>query len=138
MNVEPERGQIRSLTERLQPWAKYRGRADLIPVTDRPDLPDATVARDLGGRLIVFAQLTAIQEVRLKWEGREIDTIPSDDEIAAWLAWIVIETIISEDARALGETATVTVEGVEMSDTSVVFRLRVVSRIAESAETRID
>jgi hypothetical protein len=80
------------LSERICPWAKYRDRADLIPVEDsRTDLPDVTVAGDGRGRRLVFAKVTAIQTIRNEWAGREIDSIPSDEEIAAWLAWAAVE-----------------------------------------------
>ena len=88
---------IRSLTERLQPWAKYRGRGKVIQVEDMPANPQVIVGQDPdgihgpAGGIVVFVQTSALQEIRLKWQGREIDTIPSDDEVAAWLIWIVLD-----------------------------------------------
>lgn len=88
-------GKLIDLTERLIPWAKYRGRARLVEVED-PKLPDVTVAREPSangtGGLVVFIRPQALWDVRQTWpHGRQIDSIPSDDEIAAWLAHIVID-----------------------------------------------
>lgn len=86
---------LRDLTERIVPWARFRGRASLTVVQDAPDdLPDVTVAKDSTdpARVIVFIRPEARQAVRNEWRfGPLIDSIPPDDEIAAWLAWAVIE-----------------------------------------------
>lgn len=86
---------VRNLTERIVPWAKFRGRAALFVIADPPDdLPDVTVAKDADDprRVRVFIRPEARQAVRTEWAfGPLIDTIPDDDEIAAWLAWAVIE-----------------------------------------------
>jgi len=59
-----------------------------------PTLPDVIVAKDVTGRrpAVALIKQEALDEIRLKWgSGREIDTIPSDEEIAAWLAYCVFE-----------------------------------------------
>jgi len=83
-----------NLTERIEilaPWAKFRGKANLVPIDPAPGVPEAVVTRDAAGGFVVFVTKPALDEIRKDWpHARDLDSIPSDDEIAAWLTFVVL------------------------------------------------
>lgn len=86
-------GKVLHLSERSCPWAKYRGRVRLQVTDANPDGRDVILVLDesqMGGA-VAFVQRDALDEIRLKWEGRTIDAIPTDEDIAAWLAYCVLD-----------------------------------------------
>lgn len=86
-------GKVIQLSERLCPWAKYRGRVRLQVTAHNPDGRDVVLAEDTSGKTwaVAFVHRAALDEIRLKWEGRTIDEIPTDEDIGAWLAYCILD-----------------------------------------------
>lgn len=84
---------LRSLSERLCPWAKYRGKARLrVSSINLVNYPAVVVSNSEVGGFVVFVKPDALDTIRLRWAGPSIDGgIPSDDEIAAWLTYCVLD-----------------------------------------------